>query len=329
MSEAKRIQMPPGVARQAEQQGFQAGIFQAQPHTGHTFLFNNSFFMDKGRLRMAIRRTHLIGGSWHTCMSDLVIHEITKDMMIGPMVDSFYPARSPSENIEDARVIPWGDGFLLGMCSWERGKPNPKPQQVLAYMDSDHVVRSIWTPKYGGNSGTFGGNTGTEKNWIWFQDGDGDLSFVYMTHPHRVVKTDTKQCLLESNHDYHTKWPYGHIRGGTPPIPWGDNEFLCFFHSSVPWKTIPKLGLRMKYFMGAYTFRQKPPHHVTAITEIPILIGSDQDPMIPQSPAVVFPQGLVRDGEDLLVSFGVNDVACGWARIPESLITKRLVKVGS
>lgn len=323
------VQMPPGVAKQAEQQGFKAGVFQMPPHKGQTFLFNNAFFLVDQKLHMATRRTHLIGGSWHTCMSDIVMQSVDKDMNLSNALDVYYPKRTPSENIEDPRVIPWGEGFLLSLCSWERGKATPKPQQILSYMDRTFTARSIWTPEYGGNSGKFGGNTGTEKNWIWFQDGDGELSFVYMTSPHIVCKTDTKRVTKDFRHDYTHGWNYGHIRGGTPPIPWGDNEFLCIFHSSLPWKTIPRLGLRMKYFMGAYTFRNKPPFHVTAITHQPILMGSDQDPIIPQSPAVVFPCGLVRDGEDLLCSFGINDVACGWARIPESWISSKLSKVGS
>lgn len=327
--EPRYVQMPPGVAKQAENLGFQAGIFKMPAHKGQTFLFNNAFFLVDRKLHMATRRTHLIGGSWHTCMSDCVVQTVDSDMNLGPAKDIAYPRRTPSENIEDPRVIPWGEGFLLSLCSWERGGTHPKPQQILCYMDRTFTAKSIWTPSYGGNSGHFGGNSGTEKNWIWFLDGDGDLSFVYMTHPHIVCKTDTRVVDRSFKHDYSTQWRYGHIRGGTPPIPWGDDEFLCIFHSSIPWKTVPRLGLRMKYFMGAYTFRNKPPFHVTAITNEPILMGSDQDPTIPQSPAVVFPCGLVRDDEDLLVSFGINDVACGWARIPETWISSRLTKIVS
>jgi predicted GH43/DUF377 family glycosyl hydrolase len=324
------IQTPPGVVQQAATLGFQAGIFATTPHHGSTFLFNNAFFHKGDELMMATRRTHLIGGKWNTCMSDCVVQPVNEKMELGYSVDIMYPRRSSSENIEDPRVIPYGDGFLLSLCSWERGPAQSiKPQQVLCYMDSSFKVHSIWTPSFGGNSGHFGGNSGTEKNWIWFVDGDGDLSFVYMTHPHTVCKTDTKTITNHFTHEYTANWRYGHIRGGTPPIPFGDDELLCFFHSSIPWKTVPGLGLRMRYFMGAYTFQNKPPFKVTSITEQPILMGSDQDPTIPQSPAVVFPVGLVRSGTDLLVSFGINDVACGWARIPESWISSKLSKVGT
>jgi predicted GH43/DUF377 family glycosyl hydrolase len=323
------VQHPPSIAVQAAKAGFDASIFPMPPHKNQTFHFNNAFFVKDGKLWQAMRRTHLIGGHWHSCMSDCVVQPVHADMTVGKMEDVSYPRRSQNENVEDPRVIPWNDGFLVGLCSWERSSsPNLKPQQVLAYMDQNFTVKSIWTPSFGGNSGKFGGNSGTEKNWIWFEDGDGDLSFIYMTHPHTVCKTDTRSITHTFNDEYHAPWRYGHIRGGTPPVHWGNNEYLCIFHSSLPWKTVPRLGLRMRYFMGAYTFQNKPPFKVTSMTHHPILMGSDQDITIPQSPAVVFPCGLVRVKDDLLISLGVNDVACAWARIDQNLLAGWLEKVG-
>ena len=69
--------------------------------------------------------------------------------------------------------------------------------------------------------------------------------------------------------------------------------------------------------MGAYAFSAKAPFELTRYTKIPIAAGSQLDPMVPNwSPLVVFPCGAVFDGDDWLITYGINDTACGWNRIP-------------
>ena len=314
------LQLPPPISIQAAEQGFEAGLFKANAGPS-TYLFNNAFFLREGKLWMAARQTHLVGGRWSECMSDLMAFPVNSDMTVGPAESIYYPRRSPMENIEDPRVIPYGDGYLVSLCSWERSNrpENVQCQQVCCFMDQSLRIRSVWTPEYGKNSGRFGGNTGFEKNWIWWLDGEGQLCFTYMTQPHHVAITDGRKVVGNSTTDYDHRWLFGHIRGGTPPVQIGD-EYVVAFHSSLPWKSVRGLGLRMKYFLSFLSFEPTYPYKVKRICRRPILSGTDQDPVIRESPAVVFPCGLVKVGDDLLVSLGSNDIAMGWARIPIRLV---------
>lgn len=100
------------------------------------------------------------------------------------------------------------------------------------------------------------------------------------------------------------------------------DEYISFFHSSVYWK-----GRQKRYIMGAYAFEAKPPFKVTRITPTPLLAGSDQDTRINGGPPCIFVNGSVFDGKEWLLSFGVNDEACGWIRIPHRKLEKRMISI--
>jgi len=126
-------------------------------------------------------------------------------------------------------------------------------------------------------------------------------------------------------HHYSADWNLGEIRGGTSPIRVGD-EFVAFFHSSIPWKTIPRYGMRRRYFMGAYAFDAKT-YKVTRMTTEPLLTGSEYGPTIPGSPAVVFPCGVLLEQSAFYITYGINDCACGWVRIPINQVMDRMKPV--
>ena len=77
-----------------------------------------------------------------------------------------------------------------------------------------------------------------EKNWTPFEH-EGDLYAVYSIHPHVVLRLDFERddavvcrpihAVTWDAEAYVRRW--GELRGGAPPLRWGD-RFVSFFHSS-------------------------------------------------------------------------------------------------
>lgn len=224
--------------------------------------------------------------------------------------------RDHSEQHEDPRVI-WNNGaFWVSYCSWTRyGQYSAK--QIFASFDSSWTFQRTIHPRYGKNLLT---DNGIEKNWIWFNY-DWSWYFVYSFSPHIVVRVGNELPIAEYKSENKPKWDYGEIRGGTPPVRVGE-EYISFFHSSLPWKNRQK-----RYYMGAYAFESKPPFRVTRMTTEPLLAGSDKDSRTLGGPPCIFPCGAVLEKEKWLVSFGVNDETCGWLKIPQRDLEKLLCSI--
>jgi predicted GH43/DUF377 family glycosyl hydrolase len=146
------------------------------------------------------------------------------------------------------------------------------------------------------------------------------LHLVYWTFPHTIVRWDE---ALRPSEEYitqvwHTGWRHGEPRGGTAPVKVGD-EFISFFHSSMPWRP-PK----RRYYMGAYAFQAEPPFTVTAVTPEPLLAGSLDDPWGEGKPLVVFPCAALHEDREWTISLGVNDLVSARAVIPHHLLMRRL-----
>jgi hypothetical protein len=158
-------------------------------------------------------------------------------------------------------------------------------------------------------------NAGHEKNWLFFPYG-GSPHCVYMTKPFRVLRFDGRLNVVEEyqTDDFNPLWKHGEPRGGTPPVI-VDGEYWTFFHSSLPWTETKR-----RYHMGAMAFRVNPPFNITRCTTLPLLSGSIKDQWYPPMPLVVFPGGAVFDEHrrEWLVVFGVNDISCGYIRIPHA-----------
>lgn len=189
----------------------------------------------------------------------------------------------------------------------------------LALTRGKWSVLNEWQPVYGNNTGF-----SKEKNWVFFEH-DNKLHCIYSTDPeHVVLEIDGSKVVRE----YRSKgpvWEWGHVRGGTPPADFGDGRMLAIFHSSIPTEEPPHY---VRYYAAAYTFEKTPPFRILQISEQPILAGSEEDghrvdPRYTEGwkPYVVFPCGLVPDGKDWLMSFGINDWQCAVARLrPDQLM---------
>lgn len=256
--------------------------------------------------------------------SDLVIYQIREPSMtlVTPPIIPALPVRHPFEQFEDPRAFVGRDGTVyVSFATWVQGRASWPPGQVLCRLTKDwSKLEVVAEPAFGGNVRSPSGKP--EKNWTWFEHADevgsfSTMHYVYSISPHVVVSTIAQMAQNR------IPWQYGEPRGGTPPVRVGD-EYISFFHSSLPWQP-PK----RRYFMGAYTFSAKPPFEPLRSTRAPLLIGSEQDMRSLNSPLVVFPCGALKDKDDgeWLVTFGLNDEHCAWIRIPDDALQERLVPI--
>lgn len=238
------------------------------------------------------------------------------------------------EHFEDPRCVFHRGVTLLSACNFvvtNNGRGWTGAHQVLLpipHMDAKNqwVCPNRIDPVYGFNGPTIGKDAGMEKNWLWFFHQDS-LHLVYQANPHIVCRFSPAGVFEQefNTENPEIKWDYGTIRGGTPPVLTADgDEYLSFFHSSLPSETKHR-----RYYMGAYTFESQPPFRITRMTVEPLLAGSDQDICSDTKPLVVFPCGSrLKDGK-WLVSLGVNDLASAWIEIPHGDLEPLLVPVGN
>jgi predicted GH43/DUF377 family glycosyl hydrolase len=228
--------------------------------------------------------------------------------------------RFPGEHFEDARAVQRGDTTWISCSNFIVFPRKPKElwtgsQIAVCPVNQQWQAFDRIDPVYGSNAKTARNGNDIEKNWIWFWPGaENEPHLIYSTDngEHRVVKfSDRFQVQDEWRTRCEAEWRWGIIRGGTPPVRFG-NEYWTFFHSSLPLAT----KYHRRYFMGAYSFLAEPPWNVTQVTGRPLLAASDEDEWWPQKPLVVFPCGAVLQGNTWLVTMGVNDLKCAWMKIP-------------
>ena len=164
------------------------------------------------------------------------------------------------------------------------------------------------------------GSDGREKNWIPIVS-KNKLYLMYSDTPRTFIHCkDTEEKLLVEKYEklnYIVLWKYGSIRGGCPPIEYDQNTLIWVFHSSNQiYYSMPSANNKI-YYIGAYITSNEYPFEIKQITKFPILFG-------PPSPIrsglsyqtnVVFPCGAVADGNDFLISMGINDYCIGHLKV--------------
>jgi predicted GH43/DUF377 family glycosyl hydrolase len=231
------------------------------------------------------------------------------------------------EQFEDGRPMFFNGQTWISCCNfiWFPDGSWTGAHQTIGVFDSDWNCMWRHNPEIGGNEESVETKvTGPkhEKNWVfWIHN--GRLHLLYSQEPWLVIEFGNK-WFERTNHRgnrYGVKYDYGLIRGGTPPI-LHDGFYWTFFHSSLPWE-----GRLRRYFMGAIGFKPEPPFTPVRYTVKPLLIGSRNDTWAPNKPLVVFPCGAVLRGDKWLISYGINDLTCGWVEIPHFDLYQRTVPV--
>jgi len=218
-----------------------------------------------------------------------------------------------SEHHEDCRLFVFNGDPFISYTTMQGYVPGVNYTCVMQYAKlkltkKKWSVVQEWQPRHGNNTGF-----AKEKNWIFFEHNKA-LYCIYATDPEHVVLRIEGDEVVETIKTPGPLWQWGHVRGGTPPVDLGDGRMLCLFHSSIPTEEPPHF---VRYYAAAYTFESKPPFKILQISEQPVMSGSEEDghkvdPRYVQGwkPYVVFPCGLVKDGDRFITSFGVNDWQC-------------------
>lgn len=211
--------------------------------------------------------------------------------------------------------------------SWNDGSARPFNNQFLIEVDRDGLTpvgpaRIIESARKRRN---------IEKNWIFFEAGN-EAYCVYTTQPHDIMAVDLTfpdrvlcSPLYVSGAEVNYDKVYGEIRGGAQPI-WDGDRFLCVAHSSF------EMHDQSRYYACvAYEFLAKPPFNPVRIGRKPVVLpggntlSSFERPKLnPGVGGVIYPSGAVADGDDLIISYGINDEAAFIARIPKSSLLDSL-----
>lgn len=323
---------PPLLRYQAQAIGGEYGRFDT-PVEKDMWYFNPTVMKIGGKRHLVVRKYWMNYHDWDKYRSVLAVHEIKSDMSLGPQRIIRYPLRGPSESAEDPRASIFGGRNAIASCAW-LVPPKKDPNKIIIHqslfvLEDDLNVSEILDIPYGGNTRSLEHGVKAEKNWLWF-DHDDRHYFVYQAEPHIVCEVDKVKGQWEVVDEMRTHnpswWTLGQPRGGTPPVRVGDH-YLTFYHSSMPWKKIPKYGVRMVYFVGAYLFEAKPPFQIVAATRQKLLTGTWNEPIQEGVPAVVYPNGAMLENGEWFITLGVNDCGCGWVKVPHSEIEKRLSPV--
>ena len=184
-----------------------------------------------------------------------------------------------------------------------------------------------------------------EKNWVPFEyvnsRGNPSILLQYTFSPRKILELPNPKV----NHLLHpvfsrneifqkTHWTreftgWGPLEGGRPALKNGDT-YLAFFYSSFP----DKNGMLWNT-LGAYTFENKPPFRLTAISQYPILFAGIYDPPNKSTEMnqrqTILPGGFVieKEGKQELIhlSCGENNSTITIVTIDKECLLKQLKKI--
>lgn len=261
----------------------------------------------------------LLSYRWHeqgNASTRLVMAELDKHWN----VTSNKPITLEGQSVEDMRLFLRGEQLW---ASWVASTwPSKEPKCVVRVGKlEDHGkewrAEPVFQPKYGNND-----FTAMEKNWVFFEY-DCRLHFVYQSQKQIVVCADTGVVHSTQTRQ---KWIYGPIKGGTSPLPFDDKRWIRFFHSTLDNNPPP---YRRRYFIGALLMENTPPFTIVAITQKPVLCGSEADDLTDTERGacfhhkanVVFEGGAIANGDGYILSVGVNDSQSMLAVVNKSKLT--------
>lgn len=149
--------------------------------------------------------------------------------------------------------------------------------------------------------------TRAEKNWMPFVYRD-ELYFIYGLDPHVIFRYNEFSRRVQRVYDTKVDWskaflPGNGLSGNTNCVRVGD-YYLNTFHSK-PFRN---------YWTGYYFFEARPPFKPVLLGTVPLLEPNDCKEIRKSARVercfdnVQFPIGLHVSGENVLVSYGVNDI---------------------
>ena len=210
---------------------------------------------------------------------------------------------SPSTSAQDGRLFRFGEKILFFFNDHSLNKQSNQFQYVVELVENRGKLQS----KKRATLLDYKRMGSIEKNWTPFVSANR-LYLIYAGNPHLILEPnlETGICQKIAATDAGSIWKWGEMRGGT--IAESIEEgFLTFFHSSQDRPAAsffgPKTG--RNYAMGAYLFEKTPPFRVKKISASPL--GTLEDYEKSNRRKVVFPSGMVFDGNLIHLAWGKND----------------------
>lgn len=250
--------------------------------------------------------------------------------------EALQPAGRPFQLVadgEDPRAVVLGERVLVFYVLFERDaegritgtsmvlaefQPGPEGWTPLAHFKLPK------TPLGGAPAGS---HPGWEKNWVPFVISERQVALIYAHDPWQVIVLDvdphsTERRFVQAYRGEGLHWPFGGVRGGTPPLPYAQNELITFFHSSEV------VGSRKSYMAGACVFSATPPYAPLRITREPLLVAPYTGGMHRHgwavAASVIFPLGAETTDGDYRLLCGIDDGQIGVFTIGAAELAARL-----
>ena len=165
-----------------------------------------------------------------------------------------------------------------------------------------------------------------EKNWMPFSL-EGKLYVIYLLEPEKIVievNVKTGHCKLASRSENGLIDKFSPLRGGTPPIYDEElGEFITIYHVAFPGTHKFTNLERRIYIAGAYCFTKDHPFRMTKKS-----IGPFYEKNIYNTrKKIIFPTGLVKKGNDLLMFYGEDDYRMRVARINRDKLLSKMKRI--
>lgn len=257
-----------------------------------------------------------------------------------PLDAALQPAGPPSPLLgrgEDPRAVRIGDRLFVFYAVIERDandRVNGSSVRLGEFrIDGDALVplRHLELPKNPLAKGD-GPRTAWEKNWVPFVVSPTEIGLVYSHEPWQVIvfaadPTDERRHFKAVHTGPALQWRHGEVRGGTTPVPWGEGQWISFFHSSVV------IGSRKLYMVGACVFDAAAPFTPRLMTHEPLLVAPYHSGAHRFgwrfAGSVVFPLGARAHADGWRLLCGVDDGAVGTFDITRDELRARLAPIGA
>ena len=250
------------------------------------------------------------------------------------------PAGEPFQLIpegEDPRLLLVGDRLFLFYVYVDRSAQGEIIGTTIALAELNwqrgfELVHHVKLPQNPLGTGKKPDNSmlGYEKNWVPFFIDLNTIGILYSHSPWIVLElsitgTPANWSFGATHQGPGVEWGYGEIRGGSVPIPYGNDEYITFFHSSA------KTGGKKIYYGGACIFSRRAPYSPRHFTPLPLTTspfksGSDKHGWYLGQP-IIFPLGVAfnesRGSYEILCS--LDDSSICLYSVPGDYLRERLL----
>jgi predicted GH43/DUF377 family glycosyl hydrolase len=258
----------------------------------------------------------------------------------------------PEVNCEDPRLFLFDDEVWLSytVSDWSKGRTISRVRLVPLL----ETAENRWIPRMEPVEFASPFARIQEKNWIFFTDKEDRLLAHYSSSPEWRIH----EHFLDASNEYIERvigppviWPFGEIRGGTPFVEAPNGNLWTFFHSccrhdpqcltkpvtfydgafpddlcrllSARHRTKPGIPSHPRYFCGLLETCSRT-FHPLRITPSPLLyLPSPGNGRCGNH--VIWPAGAFREGDEVVVAYGMDDRTSHCCRFSAELLERLLV----